>query len=92
MRCIPSISRVIPGRSRSVFLASDELLTSVAGCFLKERFPPLSVRVLTFMVALRVGLNGNTFKLDFNEFFLRSTLLRDVGASTDTWRLLVMAV
>ena len=64
----------------------------MAGCFLKERFPPLTVRVLTFMVALRVGLNGNTFKLDFNDFFLRSTPLRDVGASTDTWRLLVMAV
>ena len=60
MRCIPSISRVIPGRSRSVFLASDELLTSVAGCFLKERFPPLTVRVLTFMVALWLPPDGVT--------------------------------
>ena len=47
-RYIPSISRVIPGRSRSVFLASDELLTSVAGCSLKERFPLQFVRTLTF--------------------------------------------
>ena len=92
MRCIPSISRVIPGRSRSVFLASDELLTSVAGCSLKERFPLLSVRALTFMVALRVGLNENTFKLDFNEFFSRSTPLRDVGAPTNSTRLYVLAI
>ena len=92
MRCIPSISRVIPGRSRSVFLASDELLTSVAGCSLKERFPLQFVRTLTFMVALWVGLNENTFKLDFNEFFLRSTPLRDVDAPADTWRVYVMAV
>ena len=83
---------MIPGRSRSVFLASDELLTSVAGCSLEERFPLLIVRPLTFMVALRVGLNENIFKLDFIEFFLRSTPLRDVDAPADTWRVYVMAV
>ena len=64
----------------------------MAGCSLKERFPLVIVSTLTFMVALRVGLNENIFKLDFNEFFLRSTPLRDVDASADTWRVFVMAV
>ena len=65
----------------------------MAGCSLKERFPLQFVRTLTFMVALWVGLIENTFKLDFNEFVLRSTPLRDVGASANSRRLVyVLAV
>ena len=68
------------------------LLLSVAGVSLKERVPLTLAKPPSFMVALRVGLKQNLFKLFLNPIFFASLDNAFDDACANARRVLALAV